>query len=228
MILRRVIVAVLIGLLAAMWGMGPWTAGPGAAQDATGPANLSGFWRVVRDLPGSGIFAGRVTLRRQGAGRYRVNYQLIGEDGAAWRATGSAVLQGGNAWRSTLTRDGPTVIEAATLSEDGNFLSGRWHQAGSPTLIGSFRAVRMAEGISALMAVTPKALKPGQVAVVVLYGTGLDGPADFGPGVAVVDSRLASPVRMEIAVRVDAGAAPGARTVTVGATRAAGIFTITE
>ncbi len=203
--------------------------GPSRAFADAGPgANLSGFWRVVDHIPGNGLFTGRMTIRRRGDGVYEVTTQLIGAaDDTVRQRSGTVTVGAGGAWRGALTADGVEITETATVSGDGNTVFGRWFPVAAPDRGGAFRAVRMAEGIAAVMAVSPRSLRVGETAEVTLYGTGMAGPVDLGAGVRVIETIVDSPVTLVVEVRVAKDAAPGPRVVTVGGgVKAPGLFAI--
>ncbi len=207
---------------------GPAADSSRAFADEGPDTNLSGFWRVVDHIPGNGLFTGRMTVRRRGDGVYEVTTQLIGAaDDMVRRRSGTVTVGAGGAWRGALTADGLEITETATVSGDGNVVTGRWFPVAAPGRGGTFRAVRMAEGIVAVMALSPPSLRAGETAEVTLHGTGMAGPVDLGAGVRVIETIVDSPVTMVVEVRVAGDASPGPRMVAVGGcARAPGLFAI--
>ena len=221
-------VSVKLGVAIALVAAIPAACATGPPPPSAGPrANLSGFWRVVDHIPGDGLFSGRMTVRRRGDGLYEVTTQLIGADDTVRQRSGRVTVGAGGAWRGALTAEGLEITETATVSGDGNTVAGRWFPVAAPDRGGAFRAVRMAEGIAAVMAVSPSSLRAGETAEVTLHGTGMAGPVDLGAGVRVIETIVDYPVTIVVQVRVAGDANPGPRIVAVGASaRAPGLFSI--
>jgi len=196
------------------------------AGKTDGPLNLSGFWRVVANVDGAGLFTGRMTVRRWKRDVYRVTYQLVGRDDTPLQRSGAVTVKNGTEWRGTLVSGDHNTTEEATVSPDGNAIKGSWRQTMPAISGGRFHAVRMAEGVSAIMAVSPRSLAAGEAAELTLHGTGMTGPVSLGAGVRITRTVIESPVTIILEVRVAKDAAPGPRTVAVGAQGASRLFAI--
>ncbi len=189
-------------------------------------SNLSGFWRVVANVHGAGLFTGRMTVRRRDRDAYQVTYQLVGGDDTPLQRSGAVTVKNGTDWRGTLVSGQTEYAETATVSPDGNSISGHWSRPELPYNSGYFRAVRMVEGVSVVMAVDPPTLKRGEAAELTIYGAGLTGPVSLGAGVRITGTVVESPVTIILQVRVAKDAAPGRRAVSVGNAKAPLLFSI--
>lgn len=191
-----------------------------------GSSNLSGFWRVVANVDGAGLFTGRMTVRRRERDVYQVTYQLVGGDDTPLQRSGAVTVKNGTDWRGTLVSGQTETSETATVSNDGNSIAGHWSGAALPYHSGNFRAVRMVDGVSSIIAVRPQTLMPGEAAELAIYGAGLAGPVSLGAGLQITGTVVENPVTIILQVRVAGDATVGPRLVTVGGARAQGLFAI--
>lgn len=163
--------------------------------------NPAGAWRVVSYVPGEGYTARDVTVTAAGDGFFDVS-----DRGAR------AVVYNGYEWRA---RGDENYREVAALSRDGTTLVGRWFRNDRPELGGTLLAVRSDTGASRILAVTSEGLRQGSSVELTILGTGLEGDADFGPGIEVETLRSA-PGEIVVRVTVADDAAIGRRDVRVG------------
>ncbi|AWK84882.1 quinohemoprotein amine dehydrogenase subunit alpha [Azospirillum thermophilum] len=185
---------------------------------------LAGTWTVSGHRPGLGSYGGTATVTRDGDG-YSVAYDLTDAAGKPLSGKGRSVVYTGYEWRGSTTLGGQEVREVFAASKDGRRMTGRWFLADHDEIGASFTAVKAEAGAPAILGYSQESLKAGTTARITVWGTGLDGgTADFGPGVtAKVVSQAPGAVVVEATAA--AGAAPGARKVTVGKARGDG-FTV--
>ncbi|MDH5749683.1 MAG: quinohemoprotein amine dehydrogenase subunit alpha, partial [Rhodospirillales bacterium] len=176
--------------------------------------------------PGQGSYSGRANIRRKDTFEYRVNYQLIYENGTELQLSGKAFLYTGYEWRSTLNTADKSFEEVAALSADGNVLTGRWFETPGDEIGGDFQAVRMGAGLSKIMAVVPPYLKMDTVADISIYGNDLVGTVSLGAGVIILKVKESGPSRIVVEAKAADGAFSGARTVSVGTASATGMFAV--
>ena len=174
----------------------------------------TGDWLVRGRSPARGDYFGALSVVAQGLDSYSAKWSVQYADGKAATADSTVRIYAGYEWRGTSQWGDTDMREVFALSEDGASLSGRWFDAQHAEVGGDLTAER-ALGPAAVLAVSPRALKLGTTQQVVIAGRGLAGAVSFGPGTrtTVLSS---SPVLMRVSVRVDAQAAVGERTVSVG------------
>lgn len=178
-------------------------------------ADLSGSWRIVGHLPGSGFYSGIRTIERTAPDRYSYRYQISYADGRAENGQGSATVYTGYEWRGTTSHRSERVREAFQLSRDGNELGGRWFRIERDELGGRSREVRMREGQAQILAVEPSAVRVGETGTLTIHGYNLAGAPDLGPGIT---ARLLSRDGGHVVVQatVSKTAKLGQRSVKVG------------
>jgi quinohemoprotein amine dehydrogenase len=186
-----------------------------AKWKAQKPVDMSGTWRLVGHKPGTGAYEGSATIQRTGDDRYSVAMELRYENGATESATGSSIVYTGHEWRATVQQGGKNVHQVFSLQPGGAVLTGRWFEEDNDAVGGDLKAVR-AGSAATVLSVQPAMLRSGSRASVTINGTGLEGDVDLGPGVKVQRIVARSAERVTLEVDVAAGAAIGARTVSVG------------
>ncbi len=182
-------------------------------------AQPTGEWLVRGRTPGRGDYFGTLRVASQGPDAYSAQWSVQYADGKASRATSKVRLYTGYEWRGTSEWESTEVREVFALSADGQRLSGRWFDAQRAEIGGDLTAER-ADGPAAILAVSPRALKAGTTQEVVIAGRGLKGAVSFGPGTKATTLATA-PGMLRVSVSVDAKAAIGERSVSVGKTAAA-------
>jgi quinohemoprotein amine dehydrogenase len=187
-------------------------------------ADLSGSWRLVGRRPGKGSYEGHMAVTRSGPDEYAVALEIRYADGKKVSGKGSAVVYTGYEWRGSLKLGGEEVSQVLALSEDGKELSGRWFLVESDSLGADLRAVRET-GEPQILAVEPSFLRSGEQTEVSIHGVGLDGDVSLGEGVEI-ERREATADTVRVLARAGQGAALGQREVTVGKTKASGLFTV--
>ncbi|HYD64066.1 quinohemoprotein amine dehydrogenase subunit alpha [Azospirillum sp.] len=192
-----------------------WDAWKGAAKP-----DLSGTWAVAGHRPGKGAHGGTVTVTKKGDG-YTTTYTLTDAGGQPITGSGTAVVYTGYEWRGTLTIGNETWQEVLAASKDGSRIAGRVFLAAHDEVGAMVEGVKVQPGTAVIAGVSRTHLKAGETARITVWGAGLSGNVSFGPGVtAKVVSQ--SPTAVVVDATAEAGAAVGARTVTVGTATAAG------
>ena len=194
-------------------------------------ADLSGTWRIVGERFGQGRYTGIATITAKGNDHYAVTYRLTYADGTLVAGTGTSIVYTGYEWRGSATLGNERINEVFALSEDGNILTGRWFLTNADERGARMRAVRerpgtSAPGTSAIVAVEPPFVRAGTDASLTLYGFGLDGVPDLGPGIDVIETLAQTPEAVTVRVRTDNATKPGRRTVIVGTAHADGLFAV--
>lgn len=191
------------------------------------PADAAGRWVVAGERPGWGPYTGTMTVVAQGQDRYDVRYELRFRAGNTVRGHGDAIIYTGYEWRGSAQLGNEDTRSVFALNEDGSRISGRWFLKGADEIGASFEAVRAGEATkNALVSVTPRMLRTGEVVDVTLTGAGLDPAVDLGAGVEVVEwlNKTASELRVRVKVapnapaglhKVAVGGKPSDRTVAV-------------
>jgi quinohemoprotein amine dehydrogenase len=181
-------------------------------------ADPTGEWLVRGRAPGHGDYFGTLSVVAKGADAYAAQWSVQHADGKTVTASSIVRIYTGYEWRGTAKWGEMDVREVFALSEDGRRLSGRWFDALHTEVGGDVIADR-ADGAAAVLAVSPRALKTGVTQEVVIAGRGLKGAVNFGPGTKakVLGS---APGLLRVSVSVDAKAAVGVRSVSVGKTSA--------
>ncbi|HEY0836903.1 MAG TPA: quinohemoprotein amine dehydrogenase subunit alpha [Azospirillum sp.] len=188
-------------------------------RDAPKP-DLSGTWAVAGHRPGKGAYGGTVAVEKKGDG-YTVTYDMTDAGGQPIKGTGTSVVYTGYEWRGTATVGGEDWREVLAASKDGTRISGRAFQAAHDEVGAMVDGVKVQPGTPVIAGISRASLKAGETARITVWGAGLTGNVDFGPGVtAKVVSQ--SPTAVVVEASADAGARAGARTVTVGGATAAG------
>ena len=182
-------------------------------------ADPSGEWLVRGRTPGSGDFFGTLSVKASGADNYTAQWSVQYADGKSATSTSKVRVYTGYEWRGSSQWGDVDAREVFALSEDGKRLTGRWFEA-QHTEVGGDLSAERAEGPAAVLAVSPRALKVGTTQDVMISGRGLKGAVSFGAGTR---TKLlgSAPGLLRVSVSVDAKAAAGARSVTVGKTSAA-------
>ncbi len=189
-------------------------------------ADLSGTWRIAGERFGKSRYTGTAIIQAQGGDRYAVSYQLAYADGTTVTGSGSGIVYTGYEWRGSTTLGDERINEVFALSEDGNRLEGRWFPADADERGARLRAVRETPGATAIVAVEPPYVRAGTETTLTVHGFGLEGEADLGPGIDVLETVATTPEAVTVRVRVDAGAKPGRRSVVIGAARADDLFAV--
>jgi len=186
------------------------------AWQAADKSSLDGKWRYVSYIRGQGYHHGVLEFDESQGDEYNVRYDSVTPDGTAVSGDYSGILYTGYEWRGRGEFGDVQAREVAALSADGNSLIGRWFNADQNEKGGSIYAVRIGSGPK-IMAVAGEALPRGGEQELVVYGTGLKGDLDLGPGIAVeVLAADESHVRARVAISDDAE--PGRRGLRVGET----------
>ncbi len=187
------------------------------AWSAKKPADAAGSWAVAGERPGWGPYTGTMTVLAQGQDRYDVRYELRFRAGNTVRGHGDAIIYTGYEWRGSAQLGNEDTRSIFALNEDGSRISGRWFLKGADEIGASFDAVRPGEATkNALVSVTPRMLRAGDVVDVTLTGAGLDPAIDLGAGVEVVEWLNKTPNELRVRVKVAENAPVGVHKVAVG------------
>ncbi|MCF6215175.1 MAG: quinohemoprotein amine dehydrogenase subunit alpha [Emcibacter sp.] len=175
-----------------------------------------GLWRVTGHRPGQGGYEGIMTVSRTGD-FFKAEYDLndMGQKGESITGNSKSVVYTGYEWRGSGILNGIETREVYALSEDGNRMTGRWHDAIHYDIGGEFQAVRMDGAETQVLTKSSDYIRQGETKKVSLHGTGLTGKvsADKGLGLSVIHQNSTS---VTLQVTADKNAAPGSYGVTVG------------
>ena len=187
--------------------------------------DLSGIWRVTGHVPGKGDYQGHMFVDETAKDHYEASLTLRYADGSELHGSGDVVTYTGYEWRGTFTLGKDAVHQVLAVGADGG-LSGRWFEATHPERGGTMTAYRETDHQPRIMQVSQPYLHAGDTAQIEIDGTGLAGTPQFGAGVQVLRVVSHSPERIVVLASADADAVAGARTVSVGATKADGAFVV--
>lgn len=177
--------------------------------------DMSGRWRVVGHLPGSGPYEGIYQIERAQGNRYNTQLIVNYSDARNDQVSGSGKLLSGHEWRGKSELRSNAVREIYQVSADGNQLQGRWYNRDHFELRATFFAKRIQSGTSTVMAVFPSHLKPGRTTRVKIIGYNLKGAVSLGEDANVeVISRDDETIHAD--VYLDKNATLGQRQVNVG------------
>jgi len=178
------------------------------------PANPAGQWRVTGHRPGLGGYEGMMTIRKDGD-YYKAEYDLRHMDGKAMFGDSKAVIYTGYEWRGSGVLNGVETREVYALSEDGNHMTGRWHDAAHYDIGGEFQATRMAGAEAQVLLKSSDYMRVGEYKEITLHGIGLTGKvkADKGLALKVITQDTGS---VTLRVFADKNITPGPYKVTVG------------
>ena len=187
--------------------------------------DLSGIWRVTGHTPGKGDYQGHMFVDETTKDHYRATLTLTYADGSEVDGHGQALIYTGYEWRGTFTLGKAEVHQVLAVGADGG-LSGRWFEATHPERGGTMTAYHETDHQPRIMQVSQPYLHAGDTAQIEIDGTGLSGEPVFGAGVQVERVVSHSPERIVVLASAAADAVPGARTVSVGATKADDAFVV--
>ncbi len=205
--------------------MYPFMTAEWAAWQKHAAPDLSGIWRVTGHTPGRGDYQGHMFVDETGPDHYQASLTLSYADGSEENGHGEAVLYTGYEWRGTFSFGKDQVHQVLAVGADGG-LSGRWFGAVHPERGGTMSAYRETDHQPRIMQISQRYLHVGDTAQIEIDGTGLSGEPQLGAGVHVLRVISHSPERVVVLASADGDAAPGARTVSVGAAKADGGFVI--
>jgi quinohemoprotein amine dehydrogenase len=184
-----------------------------AQQKAKAP-DVSGTWLAAGHQVGKGSYQATVTLKHRGSQDYEITKALLWDDGKRETWKGAGAMYGTHSLRARYDWPKSFVKDAWELRPDGHF-DGTWtvrhyeHVFGDEMLFST-------KGVSKVVRVVPGWLTPGGTHQVQVLATGKLGAVGFGPGTSVTASRPLRDGWTVVTVKVDKGAKPGRRAVTVG------------
>lgn len=182
---------------------------------------LEGTWVLSGEEPGRGPFHGRLTITR-GAADDEFTTEAVyryARSGVEVRRGGRAAVYTGHQWRGRSTPAGMPADsawrEVMHLAADQQSMTGRWFTGGYDEF-GLDVTLRRVRNDVMVAAAHPRALQSNRTQEVTFYGENLPAtlaPAavDLGPGLTVERVVRSAPGAVTVAVRVDSGAAIGAR-----------------
>lgn len=162
------------------------------------PADFSGRWRLVGNMPGRGAFQGIMTATPDGRDEYSLSLKGRFDSGQTLRGQGRAVVYSGYEWRADFALGEEKFQQVLALDENGQSLNGRMFLKGQETLGLDLSAVH--EGTTQLMAVSPSYLQNGEEQVLSLRGNQLQGDVRFGKGITLLEEveRSADEIRVRV------------------------------
>lgn len=184
------------------------------------PPRLEGTWHLSGTEAGKGPFFGRVTITRVSDDEFTTEavYRYT-RSGTEARRTGRSIVYTGHQWRGRSTPAGAPPDQAwrevMHVEPDWQSMTGRWFTGGYDEF-GMDVTLRRAGGQPVVVAAEPRALRSGATQELTLHGDNLPaglaaGAVDLGPGVRVQGVTRSTPSAVTVTVRVDSGAAIGAR-----------------
>lgn len=188
--------------------------------------NPAGLWRVSGERPGKGRYAGFLKIESQGKDNYKTQYDLTYADGDKVSGQGTATLYTGYEWRGAAKLGAEDTRSVYALSSDGERLSGRWFLKGAEETGADLTAVRINDKEAGIVAVEPPFIRQGQTVPLTIFGYGLQGDPQLGPGLSVVRVIQASPEQVSLEVKAATDGPVGRQPVAIGTTRAADALTV--
>lgn len=184
------------------------------------PPRLEGSWNLSGNEPGKGAFFGRVTVTRVADDEFTTDaVWRYARSGQETRRTGRAIVYTGHQWRGRSASPGAPADQAwrevMHVERDQRSMTGRWFSGGYDEF-GMDVTLRRVGREPMIVAAHPRALRRNAAQELTVFGENLPtdlqpGAADFGPGLRVEQVLRATPSSATLRVRVDSGAANGAR-----------------
>lgn len=178
--------------------------------------SLSGSWSVAGFMPGKGDYSAVLQTKETSKDNFSVSMKGHYADGTPLQGEGSAKVFAGYEWRASLTIDGIKMRQVMAATEEGSSLSGRMYQSAHDEIGGELTAVNG----SAVVALSPSAIKQGQQKEITIIGAGLKGSVSLGNGVQVVKVLSRDADRVVVLAKAAGSASVGMRDVSVGKSKA--------
>ncbi|GGK67843.1 quinohemoprotein amine dehydrogenase subunit alpha [Amphritea balenae] len=178
--------------------------------------DLTGSWSVAGFMPGKGDYSATLTVTETAKDNFSLTLQGHYVDGKKLQGSGSAKVFAGYEWRASLAVDGVKMRQVMAASEDGSAMTGRMYQSAHDEIGGEVTAVAG----KAVVALSPAAIKQGQLQKITIIGSGLKGSVSLGDGVQVVKVLSRDADRVVVLARASATASVGLRNVAVGSAKA--------
>lgn len=197
------------------------------------PPRLTGSWLLRGHAPGRGAVYGQVTIAPVTGAEDEFTTEaayVYARSGRQVERTGRAIVYTGFQWRGRSVPGDPgadELREVMFVERGWRTMRGRWFTGGYDETGIDVTLERLA-GAPAVAGVHPPSVEAGTVATVQVHGRGLAASAaavDFGPGVSVLDV-TGTGDRLDVRVRVDADAPPGARDLVIDRTVANAALTV--
>jgi quinohemoprotein amine dehydrogenase len=185
---------------------------------------LPGQWSFSGHMLAKGDVRGVMKVTQEGDDTFKV--ELTGQyaNGTPFNGSGSAILYNGYEWRGNLTV-GDVRMRQVFAALNGE-MKGRMFETEHDERGLDFSAAK--EGSAKLLSVQPAFIKAGSEAELTLVGSGLSGTPDLGAGVEVVKVLESTGQLLRVKVKAAADAAPGVRSVALGALKGADLAVYQE
>lgn len=190
--------------------------------------SMAGTWRIAGSAPNRGVFTGHMLVDETGADTYSVETAIDYADGTKEIGTGGAIVYTGFEWRARVNVEGVSMSQVFAASEDGDAMAGRMFRTTADELGFHVTAVREADGVSEVLAVSPTHLRAGSSAEITISGTGLSGDVSLGEGVGIEAVLSAAPNRIKVKATAAEDTQAGPRAVRVGSTESEVSLTVYE
>ncbi|MCF8473235.1 MAG: quinohemoprotein amine dehydrogenase subunit alpha [Emcibacter sp.] len=162
-----------------------------------------GSWRVSGHRPGIGDYEGIMTVKKDGY-YFKASYDLHNMDGTVLKGHSKAVVYTGYEWRGTGEMSDTETREVYAMSESGNQMQGRWHNAAHYDVGGEFKAVRIKNATPEILVKSSDYIRIGEDKIITLYGVGLSGKISADAGLDVkVTKQTPTSVSLKIAANKD-------------------------
>ncbi|MCV6611394.1 MAG: quinohemoprotein amine dehydrogenase subunit alpha [Amphritea sp.] len=178
---------------------------------------LAGRWSVAGYMPGKGDYSATMTVTETANDQFSVTIAGHYADGTPLQGSGSAKSFAGYEWRASLTVDGVKMRQVLAAAEDGSSMTGRMFRSAHDEIGGELKAMQG----TAVVALSPSAIKQGQTQEITIIGSGLKGSVSLGAGVQVVKVLSRSADRVVVLAKASGSATTGMRDVRVGNSKAA-------
>ncbi|MEF9897514.1 MAG: quinohemoprotein amine dehydrogenase subunit alpha [Pseudomonas sp.] len=174
---------------------------------------LPGQWSFSGHMLAKGDVRGVMTVTPDGVDTFKVEVKGQYADGTPFNGSGSAILYNGYEWRGNL-QVGDVRMRQVFAALNGE-MKGRMFETEHDERGLDFSAAK--SDSAKLLAVQPAFIKAGSEAELTLVGSGLTGTPDLGAGIKVLNVLETAPGKLRVQVKAAADAAPGIRSIAVGA-----------
>ncbi|MEG1626425.1 quinohemoprotein amine dehydrogenase subunit alpha [Pseudomonas sp.] len=174
---------------------------------------LPGQWSFSGHMLAKGDVRGVMTVTPDAVDTFKVEVKGQYADGTPFNGSGSAILYNGYEWRGNL-QVGDVRMRQVFAALNGE-MKGRMFETEHDERGLDFSAAK--SDSAKLLAVQPAFIKAGSEAELTLVGSGLTGTPDLGAGIKVLNVLETAPGKLRVQVKAAADAAPGVRSIAVGA-----------
>lgn len=174
---------------------------------------LPGQWSFSGHMLAKGDVRGVMTVTPDTVDNFKVEVKGQYADGTPFNGSGSAILYNGYEWRGNL-QIGDVRMRQVFAALNGE-MKGRMFETEHDERGLDFSAAK--SDSAKLLAVQPAFIKAGSEAELTLVGSGLTGTPNLGAGIEVLKVLETAPGKLRVQVKAAADAAPGVRSIAVGA-----------